>query len=69
LTDRDRPGRQPPEDLERRFRHIVGKKLTKTKGFAQFNAPPAITWSAFMRRGATSEGKSVFLLSRNHFGF
>jgi hypothetical protein len=36
LTDRDRPGLQPANDLERRFRHIVGKKLTKTKGFAQF---------------------------------
>jgi hypothetical protein len=32
LTDRNRPGRQPPNDQEGGFRHIVGEWLTKTKG-------------------------------------
>jgi hypothetical protein len=36
------PGVSAPDDLERRFRHIVGKKLTKTKGFAQFTPSPAL---------------------------
>ena len=32
LTDRKRPGLQPPNDQEGGFRHIVGEWLTKTKG-------------------------------------
>src|SRR3984957_9961591 len=32
LTDRKRPGLQPPTDQEGGFRHIVGEWLTKTKG-------------------------------------